>query len=193
MKHINTKNLKLRPLTMNDTADVFAYSKSKNVGPRAGWKPHESIEETEEIMKTIFVGQENIWGIEKDQRIIGSIGLIDDQHRQNDQARMLGYALSEDYWGQGLMTEAARAVLAYGFDTLALSLISVVHYPDNLGSQRVIEKCGFYYEGTIRQADKIYTGEIRDVKAYSMTSAEFENLQPETLELIVVQAPAPGN
>lgn len=173
MKSINTKNLLLRPLTMEDTADVFAYSQSENVGPRAGWKPHETIEETEEIMKTIFVGQENVWGIEKDNQIIGSIGLIEDPHRQNDQARMLGYALSEDYWGQGIMTEAARAVLAYGFDTLGLSLISVVHYPSNLGSQRVIEKCGFYYEGTIRQAEKIYTGEVRDVKAYSIFREEF--------------------
>ncbi len=50
MNNIDTENLKLRPLTMDDAADVFAYSKSKNVGPRAGWKPHESIEETEEIM-----------------------------------------------------------------------------------------------------------------------------------------------
>lgn len=173
MNHIITKNLRLRPLTMDDTDDVFAYSKSPNVGPRAGWKPHESIEETQEIMKTIFVGQENIWGIEKDKRIIGSIGLIEDPHRQNDQARMLGYALSEDFWGQGIMTEAARAVLTYGFDTLGLGLISVVHYPENFGSQRVIEKCGFHYEGTIRQADKIYTGEILDVKAYSITRAEF--------------------
>ncbi|MBC3795669.1 GNAT family N-acetyltransferase [Acetobacterium tundrae] len=173
MKNINTRNLLLRPLTMEDTADVFAYSKSKNVGPRAGWKPHETIEETAEIMKTIFVGQENIWGIEKEKQIIGSIGLIEDPHRQNDQARMLGYALSEDHWGQGMMTEAARAVLAYGFDTLGLSLISVVHYPSNLGSQRVIEKCGFLYEGTIRQAEKIYTGEIRDIKAYSISSEEF--------------------
>lgn len=177
MKNINTKKLLLRPLTMDDTADVFAYSKSKNVGPQAGWKPHENIEETEAIMKTIFVDQENVWGIEKDNRIIGSIGLIEDPHRQNDQARMLGYALSEEYWGQGVMTEAARAVLAYGFDTLELSLISVVHYPSNLGSHRVIEKCGFLFEGTIRQAEKIYNGEIKDVKAYSMTRAEFENLQ----------------
>lgn len=173
MKNIKIEKLLLRPLTMADSNDVYTYSKSKNVGPRAGWKPHETIEETEEIMKAIFVGQENIWGIEKDKKIIGSIGLIGDPHRQNDQARMLGYALSEDYWCQGIMTEAARAVLAYGFNTLALSLISVVHYPSNLGSQRVIEKCGFLYEGTIRQAEKIYTGEIRDVKAYSMTRAEF--------------------
>lgn len=167
MKNIITKNLRLRPLTMDDTADVFAYSKSKNVGPRAGWKPHETVEETAAIMKTIFVGQENVWGIEKDNRIIGSIGLIDDPHRQNDQARMLGYALSEDYWGQGIMTEAARAVLAYGFNTLGLSLISVVHYPSNLGSQRVIEKCGFLYEGTIRQVEKIYTDEFPDRQVQS--------------------------
>ncbi|MDZ5723608.1 GNAT family protein [Acetobacterium sp. K1/6] len=173
MKSIITKNLVLRPLTLDDTNDVFDYSKNKNVGPRAGWKPHETIEETEVIMETIFVGQENIWGIEYNKRIIGSIGLIEDPHRQNDQARMLGYALSEDYWGQGIMTEAAKAVLIYGFDTLGLDLISAVHYPFNLGSQRVIEKCGFLYEGTIRQAEKIYTGEIRDVKAYSITREEF--------------------
>ncbi|WP_205737067.1 GNAT family N-acetyltransferase [Acetobacterium paludosum] len=143
MESISTSKLVLRPLTMDDTNDVYSYSKSKNVGPQAGWKPHENIKETEEIMKMIFVEQENIWGIVQDKRIIGSIGLIEDPHRENDQARMLGYALGEDYWGQGIMTEAAREVIAYGFNTLGLSLISVVHYPSNLGSQRVIEKCGF--------------------------------------------------
>ncbi|KNZ40552.1 GNAT family N-acetyltransferase [Acetobacterium bakii] len=174
MKNIKTTQLNLRPLTIADTKDVYTYSKSQNVGPRAGWKPHETIDETEEIMSMLFIGAENIWGIEMDNHVIGSIGLIEDPHRENDQVRMLGYALGEDYWGQGIMTEAARAVLDYGFNTLGLDLISVVHYPSNEASQRVIEKCGFFYEGTIRQAEKIYNGEIRDVKSYSITKDEFD-------------------
>lgn len=79
---------------------------------------------------------------------------------------MLGYWLKEDHWGQGLMSEAVRAVLKYGFTNLELHLISANCYPHNLRSQRVLEKNRFQYEGQLRQAELMYDGRIYDHLCY---------------------------
>ena len=71
------------------------------------------------------------------------------------------------------MTEAVQAVLEYGFMELHLSLISVNHYAYNQRSRRVIEKCGFQYEGTIRQGVFLYDGRVEDLCCYSLFLAEY--------------------
>lgn len=58
----------------------------------------------------------------------------------------VGYGVSRDYWGQGLMTEAARASLRYGFETIGLERIVAVAMPENTGSRRIMEKLGMRYE-----------------------------------------------
>ena len=62
----------------------------------------------------------------------------------------LGYWLGVDVWGQGYATEAARAILQYGFETLGLHRIEAGHYPRNPASGRVLEKIGMRLEGTLR-------------------------------------------
>ncbi|MEG1607370.1 MAG: GNAT family N-acetyltransferase [Mucinivorans sp.] len=54
--------------------------------------------------------------------------------------------MGEPYWGYGYMTEAARAVISYGFETLGLDLISAYCYPHNVRSKGVLQKCGMSYE-----------------------------------------------
>ena len=75
------------------------------------------------------------------------------------------------------MTEAAKAVLRYGFAELGLGLIAVRHHLHNQRSRRVIEKCGFHYEGTMRQYSRRYDGTLLDGCFYSMTAQEFHALQ----------------
>ena len=76
--------------------------------------------------------------------------------------RELGYVLGQEQWGKGYMTEAAKAVLRYGFAELGLGLIAVRHHLHNQRSRRVIEKCGFHYEGTMRQYSRRYDGTLLD-------------------------------
>lgn len=84
-------------------------------------------------------------------RMIGTIGLTSDPRRHNPGAMMMGYALSHNAWGRGIMTEAARAVVKHAFSEIRkLDVISCTCYPDNIGSRRVIEKCGFNYEGRMQ-------------------------------------------
>lgn len=173
---METKRLRLRAITMDDIEDIYAYSKDEKVGPDAGWKPHESLEETEEIAMEVFYQKKDIFGIiEKESgRLIGTIGLTQDTNRENEDVHMLGYAMGRAYWGKGYMTEAAEVVLAYGFEQENYPMISVTHYDFNIASRRVIEKLGFHYDGTLRWGAKRYDGEIFDVCCYSLLQEEYQ-------------------
>ena len=166
-----TERLTLRPFREDDTEALYAYSKDEPVGRNAGWKPHESLLESSDILHLVFLDQPSVWAVERrgDRRLMGSVGLIADSARQYGSARSLGYALGVDYWGEGYMTEAVRAVLRFGFEQMALDLISATCYPDNPASRRVLEKCGFAYEGTLHRAELLYNGEIKDHLHFYLT------------------------
>lgn len=175
MATLQTERLLLRPFHKSDVDDFYEYSKNKHVGPNAGWKPHANKAESAEIMREIFLDQESVWAIvwQATEKVIGSIGIVDDAKRPHSQVKMLGYAIGEDYWGRGITTEASLAVLQYAFLELGLGLVSIYCYPFNKRSMRVIEKCGFHYEGQLRQAERIYDGNIYDTVCYSMTRNEY--------------------
>lgn len=174
MKIIETERLILSKWSKKDAADLYAYARNPNVGPHAGWKPHADVKESKRIIKTIFQPNE-VWAIrdKKNGKAIGTIGFEKDKYRPDVNSRELGYSLSEDYWGKGIMTEAAKAVIKYGFDTLNLQMICICTGPENKRSQNVIRKCGFTYEGTLRCAYKIYDGTLRDVLCHSLFREEY--------------------
>lgn len=161
---LTTERLTLRPFREDDVEALYAYSKDEAVGRNAGWKPHESLLESSDILHLVFLNQPSVWAIERqsDRRLMGSIGLITDSARQYGSARSLGYALGVDYGGQGYMTEAVRAAVRFGFGQMGLDLISATCYPDNPASRRVLEKCGFQYEGVLHRAELLYNGQVKD-------------------------------
>lgn len=174
METLETKRLILRQFYLSDIDDFYEYCKNPNVGPNAGWKPHESKEESMEILSN-FIKQNEVWAIVKkdENKVIGSIGLHRDYKREFKNVKMIGYVLSEKHWGKGYATEAAKRVIQYGFETLNLDMISVYHYSNNIRSKRVIEKCGFKYEGTLRNSSILYDGSIFDDLCYSLTRSEY--------------------
>ena len=157
---IETERLLLRPFRESDAEAFFKCCQNPNIGNNAGWKPHGSLEESQEILRSVFISQSGIWAIilKEDGRLIGSVGIIPDPKRENPQARMLGYWLDESHWGKGYMTEAVQSVLDYGFNTLQLNLITANCYPHNERSQQVLKRHGFIYEGTLHQAELTYDG-----------------------------------
>lgn len=171
---LETERLILRQWTMDDVDDAFIYARSPKVGPSVGWKPHESRAESEEAVKH-WIENTGIWAIEEKAsgHVIGSIGLQRDRWHSNPQARMIGYALREESWGKGYMTEVVRRMMQFGFESLCLDLISVGHFEFNDRSRRVIEKCGFRYEGTLRRASSIFDGSVHDALVYSMLREEY--------------------
>ncbi len=183
MRTIETERLHLRPWRREDVEDLYAYAKNPNVGPNAGWKPHESLQESQDILQGWLNEDETkscTWAIvpKETGHVSGSIALEEDGRRLHvPGCRSMGYVLAQEAWGKGYMTEAAQAVLSYGFQEMGLSLIAIDHYPHNQRSRRVIEKCGFHYEGLLRQGALLYDGTRQDLCCYSMTAEEFQSLQ----------------
>lgn len=173
---LRTERLLLRPFAETDLEAFFLCCQNPHLGDNAGWKPHETMEESREILHQVFIGQENIWAVirQEDQRLIGSIGIIPDPKRENPQALMLGYWLDENFWGKGYMTEATKVVLKYGFEQLNLSIITANCYPHNKRSQKVLEKQGFEYEGVLHQAEVSYDGQLLDHLCYYLRKDRWE-------------------
>ena len=175
MKELKTERLILKPYTIADAEGLYEYAKDPEVGPIAGWAPHKDVEESRKIIEELFMPEDS-WAIrlKGEDRVIGSIALEFDKYRPDSNSRELGYSLGKNYWGHGIMTEAARAVIKFGFEDLSLDQIGICTSIVNKRSQRVIEKCGFTYEGTVRRAYKIYNGTFRDSMVFSMLKEEYE-------------------
>jgi RimJ/RimL family protein N-acetyltransferase len=116
--------------------------------------------------------------LRSDGVLIGAIGL--GVHQPHDRAE-LGYWIGKPHWGRGYCTEAARAVLHYGFTVLGLNRIHASHFGRNPASGRVMEKIGMKYEGCSRQHVKKW-GVYEDLRRYAILKAEYETLlQPTPL------------
>ena len=178
MKRLVTKRLILRDLCESDLDDFFEYAQNPKIGPAAGWKPHTSKEESLRILR-ILQTQNDVWAIEHqvEHKMIGTIGLHNDGKRNHKHVKAIGYVLHEAYWGQGLIVEAAQAVLDYAFNDLNLELVSLYHFVFNHQSRRVAVKCGFSFEGILRQAHIHYDGTIMDDVCHSLTKAEYNQFK----------------
>ena len=172
---METKRLVLRHWEINDLDDLYAFAKNPNVGPQAGWRQHQSREESRQILSRMVTAPDQFAIMLKStMKVIGIISAGIDTSRRNLAAKTIGCALNEAYWNQGLMTEAVGAMIRYLFMDPGPELIAMDQFADNYGSQRVIEKNGFQYEGTMRQKIRLFNGEVKDCLCYSLTRAEFE-------------------
>lgn len=177
---LETERLILRMWTKKDAAALYDYAKDPDVGPNAGWKPHANAGESRMIIDQLF-RRNMTWAIVEKETgvVVGSIGFEPDKYRPGINSREMGYSLARSRWGKGYMTEAARRLIRYGFEELGLVILMIRTSETNLRSQRVIEKCGFTYEGTLRRAYRMYDGGNREVRCYSMLREEYENLYLE--------------
>ena len=180
MRTLETERLILTKWTTSkeDIEGLYEFAKNPEVGPNAGWKPHADLAESEMIIKEIFMPYD-VWCIREKEsgRVVGNIGLEPDRRREDVNSRELGYSLAQDCWGKGYMTEAANAVIDYAFEDLELVVMGICTGPDNKRSQRVIEKCGFKFEGVQRRGYHIFTGEDRDNLVFSMLREEWEEMR----------------
>lgn len=160
---LQTGRLTLRPWEERDLSDLYAYARVDGVGQMAGWNPHRNLEESQEILAHFIAGKK-CFALEYQDEIIGSLGIEEYSEANYPEladlrGREIGYVLSRDYWGQGLMPEAVQAVIRYLFDTVHLDFILVGHFDWNHRSRRVIEKCGFSYVKTVDYETRYHTVE----------------------------------
>lgn len=152
---IKTSNLTLRHWRENDAESLYSLAKNPNIGPVAGWPPHESVNHSLNIIKTVFVRDE-CYAITKDDVLVGSIELLihpNGNHWWGEGSAELGYWIGEPYQGRGYATEASRALIKRAFDDLAIERIYATYKCENTASKRVLEKLGFKYYSQLTNAD----------------------------------------
>ncbi|MBX6342118.1 MAG: GNAT family N-acetyltransferase, partial [Thermomicrobiaceae bacterium] len=140
------------------------------------WEPHRSIEESRAFLRQVLAayatGRTGTWGIvdRASGRVVGTVTLFNVD--QGDRRAEIGYALARPLWGRGYMTEAVRAVLAFGFEALGLNRIEAMCEAPNVASARVMEKVGMRYEGTLRQY-LFSKGAFQDMRLYAILREEW--------------------
>jgi len=177
MPNFETKRLKLRQLTFADLDDVYKFCSNSRVAYPMTWEVNTSPEITNEFLKEVITGYEKgesgEWAIEWKEtgRVIGVAAFIEWSNKHK--CLEIGYFLSEDYWGKGIVTEALQELIYYGFSELNSIRIEGRCDTDNTGSQKVMQKLGMKYEGTLRKNEYI-KGEFRDTQVYSLLSSEYK-------------------
>lgn len=142
-----TQNLVMRPWRREDAKCLYHFAKNPKIGPIAGWPPHESIDDSLNVINTIF-SKDETYAIVKDDIPIGSIAILmgpDANHDWGDDCGELGYWIAEECWGNGFAVEASEELLTHAFDDLHLKKIYATYRIENTQSKRVLEKLGFEY------------------------------------------------
>ena len=134
---LETKRLILRPWQVEDAESCYRYAKNPNIGPKAGWPVHESVENSRKIIQTVLSAPNTFAVVLKEtMEPVGSIGLMIGE---------IGYWIGEPYWGQGLIPEAVKELMRFGFEDCQLKTLWCGYFDGNEKSKRVQEKCGFHY------------------------------------------------
>ncbi len=172
-----TERLILRPWLLSDAEDLYQYAKDPAVGPVAGWPPHTSVENSREIIKYIL-SADGTYAVclKKDNKAIGSIGLMcgkTSNFALPETQGEIGYWIGVPFWGQGLIPEAVRALLRYGFEKLKLEKIWCGYFDGNEKSKRVQEKCGFTYHHTNKDIHWKMMDDIRTEHVTCLTGEEW--------------------
>jgi len=149
--HIETERTILRYWKETDIDDFFEYASVEGVGEMAGWPHHASKESSKKILDSFIAGKNELAIVYKaNNKVIGSLGLhpswaCDEKEYAGLKIKDVGYTLSKDYWGQGLMPEIVKSVINLCFNTIGLDALTCGHFISNNQSKRVIEKCGFSF------------------------------------------------
>ena len=165
---METERLILRPWRETDAEALFKYASDPDVGPRAGWPPHQSVEDSLEVIRTIF-NNDHTWALELKEtgEPIGCIGYYlcgESNIRIGENDAEIGYWVAKPYWNRGLCTEAARFMVDYCLNVKGFKTLWCDYFIDNPASGRVIEKCGFKDTGEINWLSKLYRAGDRPVK-----------------------------
>lgn len=171
-----TDRLILRRISPKDKEDMFAYSHSAEITRYLLWEPHPDVEYTGQyidyLQERYDLGDFYDWAVtfREGGRMIGTCGFTQID-TVNDTAE-IGYVINGAFAGQGYATEAAMAVLRFGFEKLRLARISALCMKDNAASLRVMEKCGMQKEGLLRSAIAV-KGRREDVILSALTAADY--------------------
>lgn len=124
----------------------------------------------EELVK-FEKGDGFVLGIWHQEKLAGTIGL---HHiKQEDRRTEIGYWISAEFGGRGIMTRACRALTVYSFDVLKLHRVEIRCSPENERSRAIPRRLGFIHEGTLKEIS-LLNGHYVDLEVYRMLEQEWQ-------------------
>ncbi|MCJ8010282.1 GNAT family N-acetyltransferase [Paenibacillus sp. KQZ6P-2] len=171
---LTTERLRLREITPQDEERIFDCFSNYEAMRYYGQDPFHHLEEAGKLI-TFFADSYRDkrgirWGMERKEEpgLIGTIGFNawSPKHRRAD----IGYEIHPDYWRKGYASEAAEAIIAYGWGVMNLARIGAVVYTDNAASNAMLVKLGFQQEGILRSY-MVQDGLSHDTNVYSILNA----------------------
>lgn len=171
-----TSRLRLEELKEENDEDLLEFFSDFEVMKYYGMKPLESTEDTRKLINKFadkYQKQVAIrWGISirEEIKIIGTCGY----HNwvKGYFKAEIGYELSSIYWKKGLMTEALKEVIKFGFKDMNLNRIEALVYPENLASLEMLKKIGFIQEGLLKEY-AFFNGAFEDLIMLSLLKRDF--------------------
>ena len=172
---LHTERLILRPFAPADAAEVHGIVSDREIAYNTAHIPHPypdgmALEWIERVAARWATGESAVFAATERGagRIVCAAGLeIDPPHRRGE----LGYWVARPFWNCGYASEAARAVVAFGFRELGLNRVAAHHYSRNPASGRVMQKIGMTYEGKMRK-HVLKWGEFEDIDFYGILADE---------------------
>lgn len=165
---METERITLRPWRDSDAGALYKYASDPDVGPRAGWPPHRSVEESLEIIRTLF-HNDTTWAIvlKETGEAVGAMGYGAScacglPAREGEPT--VGYWVGKPYWNRGICTEALQLLIEHVREHTDIPSLISGHFTDNPGSGRVMEKCGFVATGETCFDEGLYGGANRPVR-----------------------------
>lgn len=178
---LHTDRLILRSWEEKDAEDLYKYASHPEVGPIAGWPVHTSVENSREVIRDVLSAPDTYAMVLKETgHPVGSIGLMVGEASNlsvPDNEGEIGYWIGVPYWGQGLVPEAVREIMRYGFEDKQLDKIWCGYFEGNTKSKRVQEKCGFHFHHTADNVPCAIEGVFRTehVNCISKEEWNFQN------------------
>lgn len=167
----------LRGMKESDAEDLFEYYSNEKVYRYLDWYGPKSIQHAKEVIASWNKGFTENWilrfGIAErsTDALIGTIFLNNFESRRAE----IGYELSEDFWGKGIMSEAMDKVLQVGFEELGLLRIQAFVCVENESSKNLLLKHNFKHEGSLRKYEcHEVTGICKDMEVFGLIREEFE-------------------
>ena len=169
---LETERLVLRKVEAGDIEDIFRYTNDPVFYETMGRPSPFSAERTRAWVES-FVDKPGIWVMVRkaDDMVIGDCGFCQ-VHEQAGRGEV-SYALGQAYWNRGYATEAAKRVIQFGFEELGFNRIQAICNVANAASERVLQKAGLQYEGTLRHYIH-HEGIPLDMKMYAVLKEDFE-------------------
>lgn len=189
---LESNRIMLRKYKLSDIDDYFEYISKNEVAGRIGFPPYKTKQDAYERLKIEIQKPYHfaiVW--KENDKVVGSIQLHEPKPNRyesidaGDTSYEIGFLLSPEYWGKGIMPEATALMLDFGFEVLNATTILIGHVNKNLQSAKVQDKLGFDVKGEVLNYREWTDGTMVSLVTRAMSPEKWKQIREEKFKLYV--------